>query len=69
VSSRPAIIKQRDVTRIVKGYAAAGITVGIVVKDGRAEFLPVDEIKGTAEPSSLAKWRAARDAGEVDGAA
>lgn len=49
--SRPALIPQRDVTRIVKGFAAAGITVGIVIKDGVARFVPVDELKAANEPS------------------
>lgn len=67
MSSKPAIISQRDVTRIVKGAAAAGIKMGIVVKDGEVRFLPLDEIMDNAKPSSLAEWRAARDAGKVSG--
>ena len=69
MSSQKAIITQKDVTRIVKGAAAAGISMGIVVRNGEVRFLPIDEIKSADEPSSLAKWKAARDAGEVDGAA
>lgn len=48
---RAAIIKQRDVTRIVKGYAEAGITVGMTVRNGVPVFLPVDEIRPANEPS------------------
>lgn len=70
MSSPKAIVTQRDVTRIVKGAAAAGIRMGIVVKNGEVRFLPVDEIKNADKPASaLERWRAARDAGEVDGAA
>ena len=69
MSSPKAIVTQRDVTRIVKGAAAAGVSMGIVVKNGEVRFLPVDEIKSAEAPSSLARWRAARNAGETDGAA
>jgi hypothetical protein len=41
VSSKPAIIRQRDVTRIVKGYAAAGVAVKTVVVDGVPQFVPI----------------------------
>jgi hypothetical protein len=67
MASRPAIICQKDVTRIMSGAAAAGITMGIVVKDGEVRFLPIDEIKSADAPSSLEKWKAARDAGKTDG--
>lgn len=66
---KPALIRQSDVTRIVKGYAAAGITAGIVVKDGEVRILPIDEIKSAEPPSSLEEWRRKRSAGEIDGAA
>jgi hypothetical protein len=69
MSGKPAIISQRDVTRIVKGAAAAGITMGIVVKAGEVRFLPVDEIRDDAKPSSLEDWKKRRDAGETDGTA
>jgi hypothetical protein len=69
MSSKPAIIRQRDVTRILKGGLAAGVALGVLVKDGEARFVPVDELVAAKEPSSLAKWRRARDAGEIDGAA
>ena len=39
--SKPAIIRQRDLTRIVKGYAAAGISVRTVIEAGRAYVEPV----------------------------
>lgn len=67
MASRPAIICQKDVTRIVKGAAAAGITVGIVVKNGEVRFLPIDEIKATDAPSALDQWQAARNADKARG--
>lgn len=69
MASRPALICQKDVTRIVKGAAAAGITMGIVVKNGEVRFLPVDQIKSTAALSDLEQWRTAKNAGETDGPA
>lgn len=69
MASRAGIITQRDVTRIMRGASAAGISMGIVVKNGEVRFLPVDEIKSAEPPSSLEKWKAARDAGETNGAA
>lgn len=62
MSGRPAIIKQRDVERILKGAAAAGVTLGITVKNGEVHFLPIDQIKPAAEPSALEKFKAERDA-------
>jgi hypothetical protein len=67
MASRPAIICQKDVQRIMKGAAAAGITMGIVVRNGEVRFLPVDEIKATDAPSALEKWQAARDADKARG--
>jgi hypothetical protein len=67
VSSKPAIVRQRDVTRIMRGAKAAGISMGIVVTAGEVRFLPLDEIKGAEPRSTLNGWKAARDAGEVDG--
>jgi hypothetical protein len=69
MASRPAIICQKDVTRIVKGAAAAGITMGIVVRDGEVRFIPVDQIKSDVAPSALERWKARqkRYAGEADG--
>jgi len=60
--SKPAIVRQRDVTRIMKGAAAAGIVLGIVIRDGEARFVPVDELVPADEPSALDAWRAKRDA-------
>ena len=67
MASRPAIICQKDVTRIVKGYAAAGITMGMVVRNGEAVFLPLDEIRKTDAPSALERWQADRDADKARG--
>lgn len=60
--SKPAIVRQRDVTRILKGAAAAGIALGVVIRDGEARFVPVDELVPANEPSALDAWRAKRDA-------
>lgn len=65
VSSPKAIVTQKDVTRIVKGAMAAGIRMGIVVKNGEVRFLPVDEIKSEEQSSAIERWRALRDAGEA----
>jgi hypothetical protein len=67
VSSKPALIRQSDVTRIVKGAAAAGISLGIVVANGEVRFLPVDELKPAAEPSALERFKAARRASKSGG--
>ena len=67
MSSRPAIVTQRDVTRIMRGAQAAGITMGIVVKNGEARFLPLDQIVEAPEPSALERWKANRRAGETGG--
>ena len=67
MSSRPAIVKQRDVTRIIRGAAAAGIAMGIIVKDGKAHFVPLDQIIETPEPSALDAWRRKRDADKARG--
>lgn len=69
MASKPAIISQKDVTRIVKGYAAAGIAVEMTVENGVARFAPVDQTANDAKPSSLAAWREARNAGKVVGRA
>lgn len=66
MASKPAIITQRDVTRIMRGAQAAGITMGIVVRNGEARFLPLDQIVEAAEPSALERWKANR-AGETRG--
>lgn len=67
MSSKPAIITQRDVTRIMRGAAAAGVSMGIVVKNGEARFMPLDKIEETAEPSALERWKAKQSAGEDSG--
>jgi hypothetical protein len=69
MSSKPAIIRQRDVTRILKGAAAAGIALGVVIRDGEARFVPVDELVAANEPSALEAWRARRDARKAGGRA
>lgn len=65
--ARPAIIRQSDVKRILQGAADAGITMGIVVKNGEALFLPVDRLAAEKEPSALERWKAKRNAGEAGG--
>lgn len=67
MSSKPALIRQRDVTRIVKGYAAAGITAGVVVTNGEVRILPIDQIKPPTEPSALERFRAKRHASKAGG--
>lgn len=63
--SKPALIRQRDVTRILKGAAAAGVALSLVVRGGEAHFVPVDELKAANEPTPLEAWEAkhARKAG------
>jgi len=61
VSGKPAIIKQRDVERIMKGAAAAGISMGIVVTNGEVRFLPVDEIRPTEPVDEIEQYRIRRD--------
>lgn len=65
--SKPALVKQRDVTRIMRGAEAAGVSMGIVVKNGEVRFLPVSEIVDTPEPSALEAWRAKRNADKARG--
>jgi hypothetical protein len=67
VSSRPALVRQRDVTRILKGAAAAGVAYAVIVKDGEARFVPVDDLPPEAAPSALERFRAARNASKARG--
>lgn len=67
MSSSPAIVKQRDVTRIMLGAKAAGIELGIIVKNGEAHFVPLDQLVTTPEPSALEAWRRKRDADKARG--
>lgn len=67
MSSSPALVKQRDVTRILRGAKAAGVSLGIVVKNGEARFVPLDQIVDTPEPSALEAWRRKRDADKARG--
>jgi hypothetical protein len=60
--AKPALIKQSDVTRIMRGAKAAGITMGIVVTNGEVRFVPIDEIEQDKKLSDLDQWRAKRDA-------
>lgn len=68
MASKPAVITQRDVTRIVKGAAAAGITMGIVVRDGEVRFVPIDELKAANAPSALERFRTLRNGSKARGA-
>jgi len=67
LSSSPAVVKQRDVTRIMRGAKAAGVELGIIIKNGQAHFVPLDQIIDTPEPSALEAWRAKRDADKASG--
>jgi len=67
MASKPALVCQKDVTRIVKGAAAAGITMGIVVKNGEVRFLPVDQITEADAPSEIERFRALRHASKARG--
>ncbi len=67
VSLRPAIIRQRDVTRIVKGCAAAGITMGIIVTASEVRFVPVDELPAPEAPSALERFKSVRNASKARG--
>lgn len=67
MASSPAIVKQRDVTRIMRGAKAAGVELGIIVKNGQAHFVPLDQIVETPEPSALEAWRRKRDADKARG--
>lgn len=67
MSSIPAIVRQRDVTRILRGARAAGVEMGVVIKDGEARFVPLDQIIDAPEPSSLEAWRRKRDADKARG--
>ena len=67
MGSRPAIVRQKDVTRIIKGAAAAGVALGVIIRDGEARFVPVDELKPAAEPSALERFRAVRNASKARG--
>lgn len=65
--SKPAIIRQRDVTRILKGAAAAGVAYAVVVTGAEARFVPVDELPAAAAPSALERFRAKRHASKARG--
>ena len=60
--SKPALIKQSDVTRIIRGAKAAGITMGIVVTGAEVRFVPVDTLPQEQTLSDLDRWKAKRDA-------
>jgi predicted type IV restriction endonuclease len=61
MTGRSAIIKQRDVERILKGAAAAGTKLGIVVTNGEVRFLPVDDILPAEPGDELEQYRNKRD--------
>ena len=56
---RRPIIMQSDVTRILKGAKAAGITLSIVVKGDEVRF--VQSSREEVEGNAIEKWRAARN--------
>ena len=67
MSSKPALIRQSDVTRIVKGAAAAGVKLGIVVTNGEVRFVPLDELKPAPPTSALERFKVGRNAGKARG--
>ncbi len=67
MSSSPAVVKQRDVTRILRGARAAGVEMGVIIRDGEARFVPLAQIIETPEPSALEAWRRKRDADKARG--
>ncbi|WP_173088921.1 hypothetical protein [Devosia sp. 1635] len=69
MAAKPALIRQGDVTRILKGAAAAGISMGIVVTPGEVRFVPIDTQKPEQQLSDLDQWRAKRDARQAKEAA
>lgn len=69
VSARRAVIMQKDVTRILKGAAAAGVKLGVRIKDGEAQFVPVDELAAANEIPALEAWEARQDARKSRGRA
>jgi hypothetical protein len=62
MGARRAIVPQKDVTRILKGAAAAGITLEVRVKDGEARFVQVDGSEAPDALSDIGEWRKRRDA-------
>jgi hypothetical protein len=65
--SKPAIVKQRDVTRIMRGAEAAGVKFGIVIKEGEVRFLPASMIADEPEISAFDTWRKQEDARKARG--
>lgn len=59
--ARPALIRQRDVTRILKGAKAEGIEMSIVVTADEVRFLPLTHTNVGAEASALEAWKAKRE--------
>lgn len=62
MAPRPSIIRQRDVTRIMKGAQEAGITLGIVVTAAEVRFVPVDATAPSQTLTDFDRWKAKRDA-------
>lgn len=58
MTARPALIRQSDVTRILKGAKAAGINLGIVLTAGEVRFVPVDTMEPEKKLSTLDEWKA-----------
>ncbi len=67
MASKPALIRQSDVTKIVKGFIAAGITPGITVSNGKVLIAPVDDLPAPEAPSALERFRAVRHASKARG--
>lgn len=60
MASKPATVTQRDVTRILKGAAAAGVEMAIIATPGEVRFMPVSAIAKPEPPSALEQWKLQR---------
>ncbi|WP_092423093.1 hypothetical protein [Devosia crocina] len=55
-------MKQSDLTSILKGAAAAGFQMPIIVTAGEVRFIPVNATPKIKPLSELEIWKAKRDA-------
>ena len=61
MAPKPALIKQSDVTRILRGAKAAGVEMSIIVTAEEVRFVPVEHAPKD-ESNALKDWIAKRDA-------